>query len=173
DGIRDFHVTGVQTCALPISDRPRLLVIDGHSMAYRAFYALPVENFSTTTGQPTNAVFGFTSMLINLLAGEEPTHVAVAFDAGRTTFRTEQYSEYKATRDKTPEPFRGQVDLIVEILDAMGIPSLTKDGYEADDIIATLATRAAADGMEVLICSGDRDTFQLVSDDVTVLYPVR
>jgi len=155
------------------TDRPRLLVIDGHSMAYRAFYALPVENFSTTTGQPTNAVFGFTSMLINLLAGEEPTHVAVAFDAGRTTFRTEQYSEYKATRDKTPEPFRGQVDLIVEILDAMGIPSLTKDGYEADDIIATLATRAAADGMEVLICSGDRDTFQLVSDDVTVLYPVR
>ncbi|WP_416380841.1 DNA polymerase I [Georgenia sp. H159] len=142
-------------------------------MAYRAFFALPVENFSTTTGQPTNAVFGFTSMLINLLAGEQPTHVAVAFDAGRTTFRTEQYSEYKATRDKTPEPFKGQVDLIVEVLNAMGIPSLTKEGYEADDIIATLATQGAADGLDVLICSGDRDTFQLVRGDVTVLYPVK
>src|SRR5690625_655904 len=142
-------------------------------MAFRAFYALPVENFATTTGQPTNAVFGFTSMLINLLAGEEPTHVAVAFDAGRTTFRTEQYAEYKATRDQTPEPFRGQVDLIGEVLDAMGIPKLAKDGFEADDIIATLATQGAADGMEVLVCSGDRDSFQLVTGDVTVLYPVK
>src|SRR5690625_5713726 len=94
------------------SSRPRLLLIDGHSMAFRAFYALPVENFATTTGQPTNAVFGFTSMLINLLAGEEPTHVAVAFDAGRTTFRTEQHAEYKATSDQTPEPFRVEVDQI-------------------------------------------------------------
>ncbi|HLS74407.1 MAG TPA: DNA polymerase I [Actinomycetaceae bacterium] len=155
------------------TQRPRLLIIDGHSMAFRAFYALPVENFATTTGQPTNAVFGFTSMLINLLAGEEPTHVAVAFDAGRTTFRTEQYAEYKATRDQTPEPFRGQVDLIGEVLDAMGIPKLAKDGFEADDIIATLATQGAADGMEVLVCSGDRDSFQLVTGDVTVLYPVK
>ncbi|MCM3660046.1 DNA polymerase I [Georgenia satyanarayanai] len=142
-------------------------------MAFRAFYALPVENFSTTTGQPTNAVFGFTSMLINLLAAEEPTHIAVAFDAGRTTFRTEQYSEYKATRDATPEPFRGQVALIVEVLDAMGIPHLTKEGVEADDIIATLATQGAADGLDVLVISGDRDTFQLVREDVTVLYPVK
>ncbi len=142
-------------------------------MAFRAFYALPVENFATTTGQPTNAVFGFTSMLINLLAGEEPTHVVVAFDAGRTTFRTEQYSEYKATRSETPEPFRGQVDLIVEVLDAMGIRHLTKEGFEADDIIATLTTQAAGDGWEVLVCSGDRDTFQLVGEDVTVLYPIR
>nr|WP_308203204.1 DNA polymerase I [Georgenia satyanarayanai] len=155
------------------TDRPRLLVVDGHSMAFRAFYALPVENFSTTTGQPTNAVFGFTSMLINLLAAEEPTHIAVAFDAGRTTFRTEQYSEYKATRDATPEPFRGQVALIVEVLDAMGIPHLTKEGVEADDIIATLATQGAADGLDVLVISGDRDTFQLVREDVTVLYPVK
>ncbi|QDB79328.1 DNA polymerase I [Georgenia wutianyii] len=155
------------------TERPRLLLIDGHSMAYRAFYALPVENFSTTTGQPTNAVFGFTSMLINLLAAESPTHVAVAFDSGRTTFRTEQYSEYKATRDQTPEPFKGQVDLIVEVLDAMGIPSLKKENIEADDILATLATQGAADGLDVLVCSGDRDTFQLVREDVTVLYPVR
>ena len=163
------RVGGVSTS----TDRPRLLVVDGHSMAYRAFYALPVENFSTTTGQPTNAVFGFTSMLINLLAAEEPTHIAVAFDAGRTTFRTEQYSEYKATRDQTPEPFRGQVALIVEVLEAMGIPHLTKEGFEADDIIATLATQGAADGLDVLVISGDRDTFQLVREDVTVLYPVK
>ncbi|MEE6280849.1 DNA polymerase I [Georgenia sp. MJ170] len=155
------------------SQRPRLLIVDGHSMAYRAFYALPVENFSTTTGQPTNAVFGFTSMLINLLAGETPTHVAVAFDAGRTTFRTEQYPEYKATRDKTPEPFNGQVALITEVLTAMGIPSMTKENYEADDILATLAEQGAADGMEVLVCSGDRDSFQLVNEHVTVLYPVK
>ena len=155
------------------SQRPRLLVVDGHSMAYRAFFALPVENFSTTTGQPTNAVFGFTSMLINLLAAEAPTHVAVAFDVGRTTFRTEQYPEYKATRDKTPEPFAGQVELITEILTAMGIPSVTKENYEADDVLATLAAQGAADGMEVLVCSGDRDSFQLVNDDVTVLYPVK
>ena len=155
------------------SQQPRLLIIDGHSMAYRAFYALPVENFATTTGQPTNAVFGFTSMLINLLAGESPTHVAVAFDAGRTTFRTEQYPEYKATRDKTPEPFSGQVELITEVLTAMGIPSITKENYEADDILATLAAQGAADGMEVLVCSGDRDSFQLVTEDVTVLYPVK
>ncbi|MEE6274599.1 DNA polymerase I [Georgenia sp. MJ206] len=153
--------------------RPRLLLIDGHSMAFRAFFALPVENFSTSTGQPTNAVYGFTSMLINLLAAEEPTHLAVAFDAGRTTFRTEEYSEYKATRDATPEPFSGQVPLIVEVLTAMGIPSLTKENFEADDILATLATRGAAAGMDVLVCSGDRDTFQLVTEDVTVLYPVK
>ncbi len=142
-------------------------------MAYRAFFALPVENFATTTGQPTNAVYGFTSMLINLLDAEQPSHVAVAFDAGRTTFRTEQYEAYKATRDKTPEPFQGQVPLIVEILDALGIPSMTKENYEADDIIATLAGQGSAAGMEVLVCSGDRDTFQLVTDDVTVLYPVK
>lgn len=155
------------------SDKPRLLVIDGHSMAFRAFYALPVENFTTSTGQPTNAVYGFTSMLINLLSNEQPTHVAVAFDAGRTTFRTEQYADYKATRDETPEPFHGQVDLIIEVLSAMGIPSLTKDNFEADDIIATLATEGAGAGMEVYVCSGDRDTYQLVSDNVTVLYPIK
>src|SRR5690625_3652496 len=107
-------------------------------MAYRAFYALPVENFATSTGQPTNAVYGFTSMLINLLDAEQPTHVAVAFDAGRETFRTREYEEYKATRDKTPEPFQGQVPLVIEVLNALGIPSLTVPDYEADDILATL-----------------------------------
>ncbi|MFC4555418.1 DNA polymerase I [Georgenia faecalis] len=142
-------------------------------MAFRAYFALPVENFSTSTGQPTNAVYGFTSMLINLLAAEEPTHVAVAFDAGRTTFRTEQYDQYKATRDATPEPFSGQVPLIEEVLAAVGIPTLMKEGFEADDILATLATQGAAAGMDVLVCSGDRDTFQLVTDAVTVLYPVK
>ncbi|MCL2455265.1 MAG: DNA polymerase I [Micrococcales bacterium] len=142
-------------------------------MAYRAFFALPVENFATSSGQPTNAVYGFTSMLANLLRDEQPTHVAVAFDVGRTTFRTTRYPEYKATRSETPEPFRGQVELIERVLDAMAIPVLTKPDFEADDILATLSTRAAEAGMQVLICSGDRDTFQLVTDTVTVLYPVR
>ena len=151
----------------------RLLLIDGHSMAYRAFFALPVENFSTSSGQPTNAVFGFTSMLANLLRDEQPTHVAVAFDLGRTTFRTERYEEYKGTRDATPEPFRGQVDVIRRVLEPLHIPVITKERYEADDVLATLTAQARAQGMQVLICSGDRDSFQLVSDEVTVLYPVR
>jgi DNA polymerase-1 len=153
--------------------RPRLLLIDGHSMAYRAFFALPVENFATRSGQPTNAVYGFTSMLINLLRDEEPTHVAVAFDAGRQSFRTELLPAYKGTRESSPEPFKGQVPLIMDILAALHVPTLQREGFEADDIFATLATQAAAAGMEVLVCSGDRDAFQLVSDDVTVLYPIR
>ncbi|MCL2466535.1 MAG: DNA polymerase I [Micrococcales bacterium] len=142
-------------------------------MAYRAFYALPVENFATSAGVPTNAVYGFVSMLAGLLRDEQPTHLAVAFDVGRTTFRTERYPEYKATRSETPEPFRGQVGLIEEVLAAMAVPVLTKEDFEADDIMATLASQAAAQGMAVLVCSGDRDTFQLVNDQVTVLYPVR
>jgi DNA polymerase-1 len=140
-------------------------------MAYRAFFALPAENFSTTTGQHTNAVYGFTSMLINLLRDEEPTHVAVAFDAGRQSFRTEILPSYKGTRESSPEPFRGQVPLIKEILETLHIPTLEREGYEADDIFATLATQGAGAGMEVLVCSGDRDSFQLVGPDVTVLYP--
>lgn len=151
----------------------RLLLIDGHSMAYRAFFALPVDKFATSTGQPTNAVFGFVSMLANLLRDEEPTHVAVAFDLGRTTFRTEQYEAYKGNRDATPEPFRGQVDVIQRVLETMHVPVLTKPAYEADDILATLTTQAVAEGMQVLVCTGDRDAFQLVGDAVTVLYPVR
>ena len=122
----------------------RLLLLDGHSLAYRAFFALPVENFSTTTGQHTNAVFGFTSMLINVLRDEQPTHIGVAFDKSRQTFRLEQYAEYKAKRNKTPEEFSSQLPLIDEVLDALKIKHLRKDGYEADDIIATLVTQALA-----------------------------
>ena len=149
----------------------RLLLIDGHSVAYRAFFALPVENFSTTTGQSTNAVFGFTSMLINVLRDEKPTHVAVAFDVSRKTFRLEQYAEYKGNRSKSPPEFTGQIPLIKEILDALHITTFEKDGFEADDIIGTLTTRAESAGMEVLICTGDRDALQLVTDKTTVLYP--
>ena len=153
---------------------PRLLLLDGHSLAYRAFFALPVENFSTTTGQHTNAVYGFTSMLINVLRDEQPTHVGVAFDVSRQTFRLEQYSEYKAKRNKTPSEFGSQLPLIEEVLDALNIPFLKKDGYEADDIIATLVTQALEDPeMEVLILTGDRDSLQLVTDRSTVLYPMR
>jgi DNA polymerase-1 len=152
---------------------PRLLLLDGHSLAYRAFFALPVENFSTTTGQSTNAVYGFTSMLINVLRDETPTHVAVAFDVSRATFRSEQYVEYKANRSKSPEEFSGQVSLIKEVLDALRIPYVEKPGFEADDVIGTLATQATNEGFEVLICSGDRDSFQLVSDTTTVIYPMR
>ncbi|WP_319804395.1 DNA polymerase I [Nocardioides malaquae] len=155
------------------SSRPRLLLLDGHSLAYRAFFALPVENFSTTTGQHTNAVYGFTSMLINVLRDEQPTHVGVAFDRSRQTFRLEEYSEYKAKRNKTPDEFKSQLPLIQEVLDALHIRHLSLDGYEADDIIATLVTRATAAGMEVLILTGDRDSLQLVSKDSTVLYPMR
>ena len=151
----------------------RLLLLDGHSLAYRAFFALPVENFSTTTGQPTNAVYGFTSMLINVLRDETPTHVAVTFDVARQTFRNDTYAEYKAGRAKAPEEFKGQVDLVREVLDALRIRYVEAPGYEADDVIATLTTQALARDMDVLICSGDRDTFQLVGDHVTVLYPVR
>ena len=153
------------------TDRPRLLLIDGHSVAYRAFFALPVENFSTTTGQPTNAVYGFTSMLINVLRDEKPTHVGVAFDISRQSFRTETFPEYKANRSSTPNEFKGQISLIQEVLAALAIPVITAEGFEADDVIATLATQAEADGLDVLICSGDRDVFQLVSAQVTVLYP--
>jgi DNA polymerase-1 len=147
----------------------RLLLLDGHSLAYRAFFALPVENFSTTTGQPTNAVYGFTAMLINVLRDEQPTHIAVAFDRGEPTFRHEQWVEYKANRRETPEDFRSQLSLIFEVLDALGIRRLSAPGYEADDLIATLATEGAAENMDVLIVTGDRDVLQLVSDRVTVL----
>ncbi len=149
----------------------KLLLVDGHSLAYRAFFALPVENFSTTTGQPTNAVYGFTSMLINTLRDEKPTHIAVAFDVSRKTFRTEVFPEYKANRAASPSEFKGQVDLIIEVLDAMKIPAIKVDGFEADDILATLTTQAVAEGFDVLLLTGDRDAFQLVDDHTTVLYP--
>nr|WP_298991154.1 DNA polymerase I [uncultured Pseudokineococcus sp.] len=151
--------------------RPRLLLVDGHSMAYRAFFALPVENFSTTTGQVTNAVYGFTSMLINVLRDEAPTHVAVAFDVSRDTFRAQEYAEYKAGRAKTPTEFSGQVGLVKEVLAALRVPVVEKEGFEADDVIATLATQARAQGFEVLVSTGDRDALQLVDEATTVLYP--
>ena len=155
------------------SERPRLLLLDGHSLAYRAFFALPVENFSTADGQHTNAVYGFTSMLVNVLRDEQPTHVAVAFDKSRQTFRLDEYADYKAKRNKTPDEFGSQLPLIRRVLDALRIQHLSMDGYEADDIIATLATQGLAEGMQVLIMTGDRDSIQLVTEDSTVLYTMR
>ena len=149
----------------------RLLLIDGHSMAYRAFYALPVENFRSSKGQATNAVYGFGSMLTHLIAQEKPTHIAVAFDVSRKTFRTEMFPEYKATRAATPDEFRSQMSYINELVNALGINQFAIEGFEADDILATLSSRAVAEGFEVLICSGDRDSFQLVNSSITVLYP--
>jgi len=139
-------------------------------MAFRAFYALPVENFSTSAGQPTNAIYGFASMLINLIRDEKPTHIATAFDVSRKTFRSEKFPEYKANRAATPEEFRSQVSYINELLDAFAIPHFELEGFEADDVIATFV-KHFSDEAEVYICSGDRDSFQLVSDQVTVLYP--
>jgi DNA polymerase-1 len=147
------------------------MLLDGNSVAFRAFYALPAENFKTQGGLTTNAVYGFTAMLINLLRDEKPTHVAAAFDVSRQTFRSEKYPEYKAGRSATPDEFRGQIDITKEVLVALGITVLAEPGFEADDLIATLATQAEDDGYRVLIVTGDRDALQLVSDDVTVLYP--
>ena len=154
-----------------MSDKPTLMVIDGHSLAFRAFYALPVDSFVSPDGQHTNAIHGFISMFLGLLKKENPTHVAVAFDISRFSFRTRIYPEYKATRGETPSEFIGQVPLLQEALAAMGVVTLTKEDYEADDILATLAHQAGENGFDVLVVSGDRDTFQLVNDRVTVLYP--
>ncbi|MGV9392876.1 DNA polymerase I [Streptomyces olivaceus] len=153
--------------------RPRLMLMDGHSLAYRAFFALPAENFTTATGQPTNAIYGFASMLANTLRDEAPTHFAVAFDVSRKTWRSEEFTEYKANRSKTPDEFKGQVELIGELLDSMNVTRFAVEGFEADDVIATLATQAEAEGFDVLIVTGDRDSFQLVSEHTTVLYPTK
>nr|WP_154605364.1 DNA polymerase I [Arthrobacter sp. AQ5-05] len=150
---------------------PRLLVIDGHSMAFRAFYALPPENFSTESGQHTNAVHGFTSMLLTMIRQQKPTHAVVAFDLDTPTFRSLEYAEYKGGRNKTPEEFYGQIDLIIKVMAAMRIPTISVDGFEADDIIATLAAQGEAAGWDVLVVSGDRDAFQLITEKVLVLYP--
>ena len=152
-------------------EKPTLMLLDGNSLAFRAFYALPAENFKTQGGLTTNAVYGFTAMLINLLRDESPTHVAAAFDVSRQTFRAEKYPEYKAGRSATPDEFRGQIDITKEVLAALGITVLAEPGFEADDVIATLATQAQDEGYRVLVVTGDRDSLQLVSDDVTVLYP--
>ncbi|WP_280829817.1 DNA polymerase I [Mycobacterium sp. OTB74] len=147
------------------------MLLDGNSLAFRAFYALPAENFKTQGGLTTNAVYGFTAMLINLLRDEKPTHVAAAFDVSRKTFRLAKYPEYKAGRASTPDEFRGQIDITKEVLGALGITVLAEEGFEADDLIATLATQAEVEDFRVLVVTGDRDSLQLVSDDVTVLYP--
>ena len=149
------------------------MLIDGHSMAFRAFYALPTEKFTTSTGQATNAIYGFLSMLATLLHDEQPTHVAVAFDVGRTTFRTEMFPDYKAQRDETPPEFISQIPILKNLLTALGITTIEKPNYEADDIIATLATTAQPLGFETLIVTGDRDALQLVNNTTTVLYPMK
>ena len=163
--------TSATTKAGEDQTKPTLMLLDGNSLAFRAFYALPAENFKTRGGLTTNAVYGFTAMLINLLRDEDPTHLAAAFDVSRETFRSERYPEYKANRSTTPDEFRGQIDITKEVLGALGITVLAERGFEADDIIATLATQAETEGYRVLVVSGDRDSLQLVSDDVTVLYP--
>jgi len=156
-----------------VSEKPTLMLLDGNSLAYRAFYALPAENFKTRSGLTTNAVYGFTAMLINLLRDEAPTHIAAAFDVSRQTFRSERFPEYKATRSATPDEFRGQIDITKEVLTALGITALAEPGFEADDIIATLATQADEAGYRVLVVTGDRDALQLVNTDITVLYPIK
>lgn len=155
------------------SEKPTLLLIDGHSLAFRAFYALNPENFKNSAGQHTNAIHGFISMMLNILESEKPTHLCVAFDVSRESFRTQELPEYKGTRGETPEEFIGQTELLVEALRAMRITSVSRENYEADDLIASLASLGEANGYRVLVVSGDRDTFQLITDNVTVLYPVK
>ncbi|WP_441870865.1 DNA polymerase I [Pseudarthrobacter sp. TAF60_1] len=141
-------------------------------MAFRAFFALPADKFSTANGQHTNAIHGFTSMLINLIKEQKPTHVAVAFDVSDdTTHRKAEYSEYKGGRNETPREMSGQIDLIDKVMQAWGIKTIKMPGYEADDILATLATMGEKAGFEVLLVSGDRDAFQLITENVFVLYP--
>ncbi|WP_341954849.1 DNA polymerase I [Salinibacterium sp. TMP30] len=153
------------------NQKPTLMIIDGHSLAFRAFYALPVDSFQNREGQHTNAIHGFLSMLISLLQNEKPTHLAVAFDISRYSFRTREYPEYKGTRGETPPEFVGQIPLLEEALTAMGVQTLSKEDYEADDILATLAHEGATNGYRVLVVSGDRDAIQMVNDDVMLLYP--
>ena len=147
------------------------MVIDGHSLAFRAFYALPVDSFVNRDGQHTNAIHGFISMLLMLLQREKPTHLAVAFDISRFSFRTREYAEYKGTRSETPAEFKGQIPLLQQALEAMGITTVTKEDYEADDILATFARQGSEQGYQVYVVSGDRGSIQLVNDDVTLLYP--
>ena len=156
-----------------MNPKPTLMLIDGHSLAFRAFYALNPSNFKTPDGQHTNAVHGFISMLLNLLEGEKPTHLAVAFDISGPSFRATEYPEYKGNRGETPPEFFGQTELLEDAMQSMNITTLTKKDYEADDILASLADQASAAGFKVLVVSGDRDTFQLISDDTTILYPIK
>jgi DNA polymerase-1 len=156
-----------------MNPKPTLMLIDGHSLAFRAFYALNPANFKTPDGQHTNAVHGFISMLLNLLEAEKPTHLAVAFDISGPSFRAIEYPEYKGNRGETPVEFYGQTELLEDAMHSMNIATLTKKDYEADDILASLADQASASGYRVLVVSGDRDTFQLISEDTTILYPIK
>ena len=156
-----------------MNPKPTLMLIDGHSLAFRAFYALNPSNFKTPDGQHTNAVHGFISMLLNLLEGEKPTHLAVAFDISGPSFRATEYPEYKGNRGETPPEFLGQTELLEDAMESMNITTLTKKDYEADDILASLADQASSAGFRVLVVSGDRDTFQLISENTTILYPVK
>jgi DNA polymerase-1 len=166
------QVSATEAPVIPITSQPRLLVLDGHSMAFRAFFALPADKFSTANGQHTNAIHGFTSMLINLIKEQQPTHIAVAFDVSDdTTHRKAEYSEYKGGRNETPREMSGQIDLIDKVMGAWGIKTIKMPGYEADDILATLAAMGEKAGFEVLLVTGDRDAFQLITDNVFVLYP--
>ncbi|MEN9992925.1 MAG: hypothetical protein RLY83_495, partial [Actinomycetota bacterium] len=155
------------------SPKPTLLLIDGHSLAFRAFYALSPDSFRAPSGQHTNAVHGFISMLLNILGAEKPTHIAVAFDLSRESFRTLEYPAYKGTRGETPPEFNGQTELLHETLAAMNIRTFTRENYEADDVLASFADQAADQGFRVLLVSGDRDTFQLIRPETTILYPVK
>lgn len=148
-----------------------LLVVDGHSLAFRAFFALPVDNFSTSSGQATNAVWGFATMLAQVIDAEKPDHLGVAFDVKGGTFRNEMLPQYKGTREAAPEELRTQLPLIQRMLTALGVTYIEKPGFEGDDVIATLATMGDKAGYHTLVLSGDRDAFQLVDDNVTVLYP--
>src|SRR5712691_3473655 len=154
-----------------MTSMPKLLLLDGHSLAYRAFFALPTD-LATKAGTVTNAVYGFTSMLTKVMADEHPDLIAVAFDApGGSTYRIELDPDYKAGRKETPDLFRSQLPLIHEVLDALEVKQLEVPGVEADDVIATLATSAAAEGIDVVIVTGDRDSYQLVRDPhIKVLY---
>ncbi|UVJ54833.1 DNA polymerase I [Trueperella pyogenes] len=149
-----------------------LLLLDGHSLAFRSFFALPADSFVTAQGQYTNAVHGFLSTLLKLVGDYQPTHVAVAFDLPGGTFRTREYAQYKGGRAATPEEFKGQISVIQKVLDVIGVKWLTYEDYEADDIVATLARRGESEGMRVYVSSGDKDTYQLVDESITLVYPM-
>ncbi|MGH7833517.1 MAG: 5'-3' exonuclease, partial [Candidatus Binatia bacterium] len=146
----------------------KVLLLDGHSLAFRAFYALP-DTLVTSSGQITNAVYGFTAMLIKLIADEKPQGIVVCFDKGTPRFRVDRYADYKGNRAETPDPFRQQLPLIREVLEALRVTMVELEGYEADDLLATLASRAREKGNEVVVVTGDRDCLQLVCDGVAVM----
>ena len=154
-----------------MSSKPRLFLIDGHALAYRTYFALTGvgggSRWITKSGEPTAGTYGFTSVLLRLLESESPEYLAVSFDTGRT-FRDDLYSEYKATREKMPDDLRLQIDRIREVVNTFGIPILEAEGYEADDVLGTVARLASSEGVEVIILTGDRDLLQLADDNVFI-----